>query len=212
MTTQHSADTDLVHNGRWPISNDPNNPHKAENRKRYVVNGRLQCPACKEWKLLEDYHKAKNMHFGLCGICKECAKKRRLEHYYKQKENSPFRDENGNIERATGRFPKRHKHKEHRTPKHMRKNYEQRIWLFSNSKGHIQYHLGVFKTKEEAEQYKQQVIDEQEAIIAGTKNKHIIKRAQKEIAKWQSFVLIKYALRKLITNKETGEEENESSD
>lgn len=207
MTTKHSADDDLVFDAQWPLSNDPNDPNKAYNRTRYVVNGRLQCPACKEWKHLEDYHKAKNMQFGVCGICKECAKKRRREHYYKSKVNSPYRDENGNIERATGKFYKRYKHKEHRTPKHMRKNYEIKVWLFTNKYGHIQYHVGAFKTKEEAEQFVQEIVDEQEVIIANTKNKHIIKRAQKEIAKWRGYLLLKFALRKLITNKDTGEEE-----
>ena len=207
MTTKHSADSDVQYETRYPLSNDPNDPNKAPNRKRYVVNGRVQCSACKEWKLFEEFHKSKNLAYGICGICKVCARKRSSENYFKHKENSKFRDENGEYIKNGGELIKRYKHKEHKTPDNMKKNWEQNVWLFSNTVGRIQYGIGLFKNKEDAEQFIQDKVDEQEAIIEGTKNKLVIRKANKEIQKWQSFVLLKYALRKLITNKEKGDDE-----
>lgn len=46
---------------------------------------------------MEDFHKAKNLAFGICGICKECARARVKAHYLKRKENSKYRDENGDL-------------------------------------------------------------------------------------------------------------------
>jgi hypothetical protein len=96
--TKHSADSDLVWNSPLPVSNDPNDPRRARDRKRYVVNGKLQCGCCKQWKTLDLYHKGKNTPYGVAILCKECACKRRREHYYKMKEKSEVRDEEGNID------------------------------------------------------------------------------------------------------------------
>ena len=95
--TKQSADENVQYESRYPLSNDPNDPNKAPNRKRYIVNGRVQCSACKKWKPVEEFHKAKNLAFGICGICKECARARVKEHYQKQKEKSKYRDEDGNL-------------------------------------------------------------------------------------------------------------------
>ena len=153
MTTRHSADSNVQYETRYPLSNDPNDPNKAPNRKRYVVNGRVQCSACKEWKLFEEFHKSKNLAYGICGICKVCARKRASENYFKHKENSKFRNENGEYIKNGGDLIKRYKHKEHKTPDNMKKNWEQNVWLFSNAVGRIQYSIGLFKNKEDAENW-----------------------------------------------------------
>ena len=106
--TRQSADEGVEYESRYPVTNDPNSPHKANNRKRYVVAGRVQCSSCKKWKLLEEFHKAKNLAFGICGICKECACAKSKAYYNKQKENSKYRDASGNLMLPKTRLRKKH--------------------------------------------------------------------------------------------------------
>lgn len=106
--TKQSADDGVEYESRYPVNNDPNSNHRADNRKRYVVAGRVQCSTCKKWKLLEEFHKAKNLTFGICGICKECACAKSKAYYNNQKEKSKYRDAEGNLVLPKARLRRRY--------------------------------------------------------------------------------------------------------
>lgn len=42
-------------------------------KQRELVDGKLECPSCKEWKPLEDYHNCATRRHGVAYRCKVCA-------------------------------------------------------------------------------------------------------------------------------------------
>lgn len=52
----------------------------APNRVKYLIDGKLECRKCSEWKPLEDYHKSKSGTYGVVGMCKVCALKKAREY------------------------------------------------------------------------------------------------------------------------------------
>lgn len=99
----------VEHEAKYPYTNDPDSPLNSNIRTRFVIGGQLYCPSCATWKsLTEDFHKAKNLPFGVCGICKECARARRKAHYWRSKQESPYRDADGKLTlRKSGGLPKK---------------------------------------------------------------------------------------------------------
>lgn len=69
----------------------------AYNRKRYLVDGKLECPSCNEWKPIEDYHKDKSAIYGVTRYCKVCAN-RKARKYHKEN-NAPGQPNNENYRR-----------------------------------------------------------------------------------------------------------------
>lgn len=51
---------------------DPNFPGST----RYMIEGKLECIDCKEWKFTEDFHKHKGKPFKCNVYCKDCANNR----------------------------------------------------------------------------------------------------------------------------------------
>lgn len=53
----------------------------SHNRKRFLVDGKIECPCCNEWKTLEDFYKWPSGTYGISWNCKECTKaKARANH------------------------------------------------------------------------------------------------------------------------------------
>lgn len=194
---------EVEYDAPFPVSNDPEAETNAPHRKFFVVNGLKQCIKCKGWKPLDQFHKAKRLAFGTMPYCKECNRKRRMDYYYKKKEESPYRDEDGKL---PVRPPLRRFKQKRAIPKRKKKKvYVKRVWMFIRS-GHCLYDQ-MFDTEEAAKQYIQEKINDLQRIIDSSQKKREIARAKKEIDYWNSLEIGKYSIRKInVRNKEDEDE------
>lgn len=46
---------------------------EAHNRRKRLVDGKLECPKCEKWKSIDEFHKSKNALYGRASRCKICA-------------------------------------------------------------------------------------------------------------------------------------------
>jgi hypothetical protein len=46
---------------------------KAHNRERYIIDDKIRCPACDQWKPLGDFHKWSEGLYGASRYCKLCS-------------------------------------------------------------------------------------------------------------------------------------------
>lgn len=56
---------------------------KGRDKSRPVVDGKVECKRCGDWKVLEDYPKDKNSFLGIYSYCSECANKRARDNHKK---------------------------------------------------------------------------------------------------------------------------------
>jgi len=56
---------------------------EVRDRTRPVVDGKVECKRCGEWKFLVDYPKDKNSFLGIYSYCRECANSRAKENHRK---------------------------------------------------------------------------------------------------------------------------------
>lgn len=46
---------------------------KAHNRERYLVDDKIRCPSCDQWKVLDEFHKWNKGLYGASRYCKLCS-------------------------------------------------------------------------------------------------------------------------------------------
>lgn len=57
---------------------------EAHNRRKRLVDGKLECPKCEKWKSIDEFHKSKNSIYGRASLCKVCANKSARENHHKR--------------------------------------------------------------------------------------------------------------------------------
>jgi hypothetical protein len=61
----------------------------SHNRKRFIIDDKIECPCCNEWKTLEDFYKWPSGTYGISWNCKECTKaKARANHKAKREKGA----------------------------------------------------------------------------------------------------------------------------
>lgn len=195
----------------FPKSNHPDAETNDSQRKIFVVNGLKQCIDCKQWLKTDQFHKAKNLAYGLTKYCKECNKRRRLEHYYKSKEESPYRDEDGNTILPHKPFKKKWKMPKRGKKKRHGDFYWRYVWLFEYN-GCALYDR-MWRREESARAF----LDEQVALhedgSVNAKGKRAQAKHKKELEYYKSIVIARYMIRKMRTYKQRkGKDESEGTE
>lgn len=199
---------DLEWDSDLPKSNHPDAETNDPQRKIFVVNGLKQCIDCKQWLKLDQFHKATKLAYGLTKYCKECNKRRRLEHYYKSKEESPYRDEEGNTTLPHKPFKKKWKMPKRGKKRKYGDAYHKHVWLFELN-GCALYDR-MWPREDKAREYLAEQIALHEDGAVNAKGKRAQAKHRKELEYYKSLVIARYFIRKMRDYKPRLKNEEES--